>query len=68
MGCTASECAGAFGGIVKVPLSPLPQQVGEIDDTYQGTGRFYLSRTLSGILRRSGFEESQEIPFLGTTY
>lgn len=42
--------AGAFGGIFKVPLSQLPQQVGEIDDAYLITGRFYLSRTPSGIL------------------
>ena len=42
--------AGAFGGIVRVPLSQLPQEVGEIDDTYVISGRFYLSRTPSGIL------------------
>jgi Rieske Fe-S protein len=41
---------GAFGGIVKVTLSQLPQRVGGIDDSYLTSGRFYLSRTPSGIL------------------
>ena len=42
--------AGAFGGVVRVPLSRLPQEVGQMDDTYVTTGLFYLSRTPSGIL------------------
>lgn len=42
--------AGAFGGKLRVPLSALPQEVGEMDATYLTSGRFYLSRTRDGIL------------------
>lgn len=36
--------AGAFGGIFRVPLSEVPQQVGDINDAYVTTGLFYLTR------------------------
>jgi cytochrome b6-f complex iron-sulfur subunit len=36
--------AGAFGGIFRVPLSEVPQQVGDINDSYVITGLFYLTR------------------------
>jgi cytochrome b6-f complex iron-sulfur subunit len=42
--------AGAFGSKFRIPLRDIPQEVGQIDDTFLNTGKFYLSRLPSGIL------------------
>lgn len=41
---------GSFGAKFRIDIKDLPKNVGDIDTTYLGTGKFYLVRTEKGIL------------------